>query len=128
MKRRHVIGISVFIFVLPFLMLAYAAFSSDEIGSKVGWSSLQGFEHHYRDKLIREGEYLVKTTQEGNHVLGALNSDHTRNVWILLNPRSEPFVKIMPQDTQLDLSPEIVSEITKDYKLHSDVREYLLKH
>ena len=81
--------------VLTALILLITSCSGTEsLGSKSEWSVLQGVEFDHRtDRLSTP----VVLNASGYRVAGFPRSDATGTTWVMLNPKSTPLYKQLPQ-------------------------------
>lgn len=107
---------------LAFLMIMSSGCSS-ELASKPEWSILQSVEQEYRDQTFKTPGVLRK---QGYKLLGVQGREG-RHVWILLNPKSSPFYKQMPQGPY-DIDSELVKMIRSSGDASETVLECLSSH
>ena len=116
------------VLVLLAVLLASACSPSldgrESFGDKTEWSILQGHEYRAREAVVTAPQF--KNADE--YVLLVVPSaDQTKNIWIMLNPKSPPFYKQIPQGN-FTISQALLDIIARQQIASSTVEEVLASH
>lgn len=122
--------------VIPIALLAlivgaigyvvWTVFTSDELRSKPEWSALQNLEYLHRNEPLAG---ITFETDEQYIALGIPSKDGKTRIWILLNPKDQPFYKQLPEGdytltqhdydsikTRLSVQPQVLQQLSKHLK------------
>jgi hypothetical protein len=91
---------------------------------KQEWSILQGREYDARQFVVTAPTF---SSAHGHVLLVVPSTDGSKNIWIMLSPKSPPFYKQMPQGTYV-VSRTLVDVIAKQGLASSTVQEVLASH
>jgi hypothetical protein len=123
--RRIIVILSLLLIVAAFLALWISLGKSDELGSKPESSFLQALEKEYRDKPLVE-KLLIK--RRGKYcAVGIVATNNSERVWVLLNPRFQPLVKVS-SDADYELTPKDVEWLRGQCDVDDSVAGVLRKH
>ena len=100
-----------------------------ELQSKREWSVLQAVELEQRARSISNNPIII--TNEGCVIAGLLSEDKHNRIWLLLNPRFEPFVKQIPEgdfwitekDFEMILKTTVHRKVLDTLKMHLSPRD-----
>jgi len=121
------VGVLVLLAVLaPVGFVVASVFTSSELRAKPEWSELQAWEWEWRDKSIVSFPFLQQ--RDGYYAACVLSTDGKQKLWILLNPRVEPFYKQMPGGGNYGLTLVDLKKITAFGSVQPRTMEKLLEH
>lgn len=121
------VGILILLAVLVSVGFVVAGiFTSSELGSLTEWSALQVVESEWRDKSISSFPFFQQ--RDGFITVCVLATDGKQKLWILLNPRFEPFYKQMPGDGDYRLTVDDLKKIAAFGSVQPQTMERLLEH
>lgn len=85
--------------VILVALLVYAAwylYSAEQFNTKGEWSVVQAVEYKYRS--IKSDEHLIlERTAENYCLAGIITQSSSHRVWVLLNAKSTPYWKQIPE-------------------------------
>jgi hypothetical protein len=122
MKSMATFSIGLLVIFGSFALFLRYVFTHGELGSKPENAALQAVEYESRSQPVPSGTVLRK--QFDYHVLSVPSHTTGKLVWVLLDPRAEPYYKQMPSGdfslTQRDfdkaasycaIHPSVVAEL-----------------
>jgi len=96
----------------------------ESFGEKHEWSILQSHEYDARENLVATPKFIGA---DGYVLLLVPSSDGSKNIWIMLSPKSPPFYKQMPQGNY-GISRSLLDTISRQGIASSTVQEVLASH
>jgi hypothetical protein len=114
MKAIVAIAVSVVI-GFPALYLRHVV-THGELGSKPEWGTLQAAEAASREEP--SVSQIVLREQHGFHLLGVPSRTTGKPVWVLLDPRAEPYYKQMPPNEDFTLTQQDIQQAAAYCTVH----------
>lgn len=93
-------------------------------GDKHEWSILQSREYDARQELVAAPRF---TSDDGYVLLVVPRNDRSKNIWIMLSPKSPPFYKQLPQGGYT-ISRSTLDIVSRQGIASSTVQEVLASH
>lgn len=124
--KRTILLILAIAFMLP--ACSDSSPGSGELDSKSEYSILQYFEYEYRMKR-NDLPFVTKKKALGSafNVFGLPRSGAANGyVWFVANPRDENRIKLLPQETEFEVSEGVVADIEKEMSIARTVKTYIL--
>jgi hypothetical protein len=112
--------------LVPVGFLVASVFYNPELRAKPEWSELQGVEFEWRDKSIESFPFFQQ--RDGYSAVCVLASDGKQKIWILLNPKVEPFYKQMPGVGDYRLTVGDLKKIVAFGSVQPQTMKKLLEH
>jgi hypothetical protein len=96
----------------------------ESFGDKHEWSILQSREYAARQDVVATPQF---TSADSYVLLIVPSRDGTKNIWIMLSPKSPPFYKQLPQGNYT-VSRSLLDTISRQGVASSTVQEVLASH
>ena len=96
----------------------------ESFGDKHEWSILQSREYGTRQELVAAPKF---TSDNGYVLLVVPSNDRSKNIWIMLSPKSPPFYKQLPQGGYT-ISRSTLDVVSRQGIASSTVEEVLASH
>jgi hypothetical protein len=96
----------------------------ESFGDKHEWSILQSREYGARQDLVATPKF---TSTDGYVLLVVPSSNGSKNIWIMLSPKSPPFYKQLPHGNYT-ISRSLLDTISRQDISSSTVQEVLTSH
>jgi hypothetical protein len=112
-----VVAVNGFVFIQIF-------FAQKEIPGKVEWSALQAAEEKFRQN---DTEHMLLYQVEDYFLVGVRGNNSGKRIWLLLNPKSPPTVKKIPEGDYV-ISRDEFEKIKAFHHAHPAVVEELQSH
>lgn len=96
----------------------------ESFGDKREWSILQTREYAARQHLVSAPTF---SSADGYVLLTVPSLDRSKNIWVMLFPKSPPFYKQLPQGNYA-ISHSLLDAIAKQRVASSTVQEALASH
>ena len=96
----------------------------ESFGDKHEWSILQAREYGSRQQLVKNPKF---TSADGYMLLVVPSNDRSKNIWIMLSPKSPPFYKQLPQGSYA-IHRSLLDTISRQGLASSTVQEVLTSH
>jgi hypothetical protein len=106
------------------LFRVFSLTNSAELGSKPEWSVLQA-----ADAGAEPTPHRVILKRDGSYCAVGVRIDATKTrSWLLLNPKYEPLVKVLPPGQEIRLTKAEIDDLRVKCSPHQTVIAYLQEH